>query len=90
MPTEFNTLNSSSHSDATRDCSGFMGILQIALGVLLITASTFGYSLMQHTAMMIPALMGAALLFYGIKTVQVCRSRPVVDNHQHPSNGAMG
>ena len=62
----------------------------LALGILLITASAFGYSLMQHAALLIPAIMGAALLFYGLKAVQVCRSRSVSDNHQHQRNGAMG
>ena len=74
----------------TERSSGFMGFLQVALGILLITASAFGYSLMQHAALLIPAIMGAAPLFYGLKAVQVCRSRSVSDNHQHQRNGAMG
>jgi len=90
MQPDFKTFNIVSSNDAVGDCSGFMGFLQVALGILLITASAFGYSLMQHAALLIPAIMGAALLFYGLKAVQVCRSRSVSDNHQHQRNGAMG
>lgn len=88
MQPDFNTANIVSNNDAAGDCWGFMGFLQVALGLLLVTASAFGYSLMQHAALLIPAIMGAALLFYGLKAVQVCRSRSLSDNHQH--NGAMG
>lgn len=87
MPTN---LYTGSNPATTGSCSGFMGALQIALGVLLITASAFGYSLMSHAAMTIPAMMGAGLLFYGIKTVQVCRSRSTIDDHQHPNSGTIG
>jgi len=87
MSSDFNTVNT---NDATRNCSAYMGIFQLALGALLITASAFGYSLMHHAALLIPALMGATLLFYGAKAALVCKYRPQIGNRQHPSNGAMG
>ncbi|MFZ0469162.1 MAG: hypothetical protein WAL92_09595 [Thiogranum sp.] len=90
MQPDFKTFNIVSNNDVAGDCSGFMGVLQVALGILLVTASAFGYSLMQHAALLIPAIMGAVLLFYGLKAVQVCRSRSVSDNHQHQRNGAVG
>lgn len=90
MQSDFKNVNNGASNDASGDCSGFMGILQVALGALLITASAFGYSLMDHAALLIPAMLGAALLFYGIKAVQVCRSRQMPDCHQHPGNGTMG
>jgi len=89
MPSDFKTVNTTSNKDATRNCSVFMGILQIALGVLLITASAFGYSLMHHSALLIPAMMGATLLFYSAKAALVCRDHPPIGDHQHPTNGTM-
>ena len=90
MPNDFKTANSGSSNDTTRNCSAFMGIFQIALGVLLVTASAFSYSLTHHSALLIPAVMGATLLFYGAKAALVCRDRPLIGNRQHPSNGTMG
>jgi len=91
MQPDFKTSSIVSNTDAAGDCSGSMGFLQVALGILLITAWAFGYSLMQHAALLIPAIMGATLLFYGLKAVQVCRSRSVSDDHQRQrSSGAMG
>lgn len=90
MQPEFKTSNIVSNNGAAADCSGFIGFVQVALGILLITASAFGYSLMDHAALLIPGLMGAALLFHGLKAVQVCRSGSVSgDQHQH-SGAAMG
>jgi len=80
------TENTVSNNDAG-NCSTGLGILQIALGVLLVTASAFGYSLMQHAALMIPAMMGAALLFYGAKALLVCRDRSLFRDHHQPSDG---
>jgi hypothetical protein len=89
MPSDFNIANTGSNNDATRNCSASMGVSQLALGILLITASAFGYSLTHHSALLIPAMMGATLLFYGAKAALVCRYRPQIGDRQHPSNGAM-
>jgi len=90
MPTHYKTENTVPNNSAPRDCSTGLGVLQIALGVLLVTASAFSYSLMQHAALMIPAMMGAALLFYGTKALLVCRDRsPFRDRHQS-SDGMTG
>jgi hypothetical protein len=75
------------NTDARRHCWTWLAMLQIALGVLLVTAAAFGYSLMHHPALMIPAIMGAALLFIGAKAFLVCHDRPLFSDHQHPSNG---
>ena len=89
MSKHIKAINHVSNKDAASICSIAMGILQIAVGVLLVTASAFGYSLLHHPAVMIPALMGAALLFHGAKVFLVCRERPVFHDH-HPSNGMTG
>ena len=66
-------------------------MLQIVLGVLLVTASMFSYSsLMQHPALMIPTMMGATLLFYGAKALLVCRDRSLFRDHHQPSDGMTG
>ena len=83
------TGNTVSSNDTLRNCSTLLGIFQIAIGVLLVTASAFGYSLLHHPAVMIPALMGASLLFHGAKVFLVCREHSGFRDH-HPSNGMTG
>ena len=90
MAKHFKTENTISSSGAPGNCPTWLGILQIALGVLLVTASAFGYSLMQHPALMIPAMMGAALLFYGAKSLLVCRNRSLFRDHLQPGDGMTG
>jgi len=75
------------NNDASSHCGSLMATLQLATGLLLVTATAFAYSLMQHPAMMIPCLMGAALLFQGTKALLVCRNRTVLRDHHHPSTG---
>jgi hypothetical protein len=89
MPKHFKTEHTISDKGAPGNCSTWLGILQIAVGVLLVTASAFGYALMQHPALMIPTMMGATLLFYGAKALLVCRNRQMFGDH-HPTNGTLG
>ena len=83
------TGNAVYNDDAHRDCSKALGIFQIAVGILLITASAFGYTLMHHAAILIPAIMGAAVLYNGAKVFLVCRQSSAFSDH-HPSNGMTG
>jgi len=89
MSKHFKTENTVSNSGAG-NCSTWLGMLQIVLGVLLVTASVFSYSLMQHPALMIPTMMGATLLFYGAKALLVCRDRSLFRDHHQPSDGMTG
>ena len=73
--------------DRAGSCSRGLGIFQIALGVLLMTASAFGYSLLQHPAVLVPAMMGAVLFFTGGKSFMVCRTHLQNHSQHHPSNG---
>ena len=85
-----NNVNSEkavANDNATGNCSTWMAILQLMLGVLLVTAAAIAYSLMQHPAMLIPSMMGAALLFQGARAFLVCRNRPLMSDHHHPSAG---
>jgi len=79
--------NTAANNDASGSCWTWLAILQLALGVLLVTAAAFAYSLMQHPAMLIPCLMGAALLFQGTRAFMVCRNRPLFREQHHPSAG---
>lgn len=81
--------NTAPNSEVLGNCSAWLGILQIAVGLLLITASAFGYSLMHHPALLIPAIMGAALLFHSTSAFMVCRHSSAFPDH-HPSNGITG
>jgi hypothetical protein len=89
MTKHIETGNTVSNEGTTGGCSTLPGIFQIAVGVLLITASAFGYSLMQHPAALLPAIMGAALLFHGARGFVICRHNTEFHNH-HPSNGMTG
>lgn len=79
-----------SGNDMQANCMIWMGILQIAMGALLVVGSVFVYSLMHHVAVTIPAIMGAALIVQGAKAFMVCRHRPLFSDHHHPSSGMMG
>jgi hypothetical protein len=46
-------------------------LMQIVIGVSLVIASSYGFTLLQHMAATIPALMGTALIFFGAKTLLV-------------------
>ena len=89
MSKHIKATNHVSDNDAARSCSIGLGILQIAVGMLLVTASASVYSLLHHPAVMIPVLMGAALLFNGARAFQVCREGSELHDH-HPSNGMTG
>lgn len=84
------TENTVSSNVAARHCSTGLGILQIVLGVLLVMASAFGYSPMQHPAQMIRAMMGATLLFCGAKALLVCRDRSLFRDHHQPNDEMTG
>ena len=49
MPKHFKTEHTISDKGAPGNCSTWLGMLQIVLGVLLVTASMFSYSLMHST-----------------------------------------
>jgi hypothetical protein len=85
MTKHLESANSVSSNDTLENCSALPGIFQIAVGVLLATASAFVYGLMHHPALLIPAIMGTALLFSGARALMVCRESSAF--HQHPSNG---
>ena len=89
MPQPIETGNTVSSNDTTGNCSTVPGIIQLALGILLITASAFGYTLMYHPALLIPAVMGSVLLFPGVQAVLVCRGHSAYPHH-HPGNGMTG
>lgn len=89
MTKHIETGNAVTNDDAPGNCSTLLGIFQIAVGVLLVIASAFGYSLMHHPTLLIPAIMGAALLFHGAKGFHVCRQSSEFHGH-HPSNGMTG
>jgi hypothetical protein len=78
------------NKETRRNCWTWLAMLQIALAVLLVTAAAVSYWLMHHPALMIPAIMGAALLFLGAKAFLVCHDRPLFRDHQHPNNGITG
>jgi len=90
MTQPINANNTASNRDAPGNCLTWLATLQFTVGVLLVTASAFGYSLLHHPAVMIPAIMGAGLLFHGSKALLVCRDRPQFHEHHHSSNGMRG
>lgn len=73
-------------TDSPGLCSNLLDFFQIAVGVLLMIASAFGYSLFQHAAVLLPSLMGAALLYHGARASLVCRKHSTFHN-QHPTAG---
>jgi len=79
--------NTTANNNAPSHCWTWLAILQLALGLLLVTAAAFAYSLMQHPAMLIPCLMGVAVLFQGARAFLMCRNRPLLHDHHHPSTG---
>jgi len=80
------TGNTVSRNEASGNCSTVRGILQIAVGILLLTASASVYSLIPYPALLIPALMGAALLFPGVNAFLVCRDHSTFRS-QHRMTG---
>ena len=82
MTDHINT-DTGTNEDTSSNCRTWLGVLQIALGLLLVAAAAFAYSLMNHLAVTLPALMGAVLLFFGTKAVLVCRNRTVFGDHPH-------
>ena len=89
MSKHSHTTDPVSGSVAGRSCWTWMNTLQVAVGLLLVLASAFGYSLLKHPILMIPGIMGALLLFFGAKAAFVCRNRFLFHNHHH-SNGMPG
>jgi hypothetical protein len=83
MSTHIKATNHNANEARSGNCWAGLGIIQIALGVLLVTASAYGYSLLQHAATIISALMGAALLFNGARAFLVCRASPQFHDHHH-------
>jgi hypothetical protein len=83
MSTHIKSTNHNPNEARSGNCWVGLGIIQIALGLLLVIASAYGYSLLQHAATTIPALLGAALLFNGAKAFLVCRASPLLRDHHH-------
>ncbi|MET0068398.1 MAG: hypothetical protein ABW096_00055 [Candidatus Thiodiazotropha sp.] len=75
---------------SSNDCKSIFSLFQIALGVTLLISSAYGYSLLQHMAVFIPAIMGVALLYQGVKTVFICRVGPLFRDPQQHSGGMLG
>ena len=71
----------------TGSCRSWLAVLQLVIGVLLVTASAFAYTLMPHPVLLVPSLMGAALLYQGARSFLVCRHRPVLSDHHHSTAG---
>lgn len=67
-----------------------MNLLQIVIGLLLVTASAAVVSTMPHTALVIPALMGGLLLFQGGRPYLVGRKPRTVDEHERPTGHILG
>lgn len=82
-----NTVNRMSDTGDSDQCRSGFNLLQIITGVLLVTASAYGYSLMHHLAVTIPAIMGASLIFYGAKTALICREGPLFRDNRHSTSG---
>ena len=87
MINDINSEKAVANDNLASNCSTWMAILQLMLGVLLVTAAAFVYAQMQHPAVLIPSMMGAALLFQGARAFLVCRNRPLMSDHHHPSAG---
>ena len=83
MTKPIKTDNTAANKETPGHCWTWLAMLQIVVGVLLVTAAAFGYSLLQHPAVTIPAIMGAALLFTGAKAFLVCRDRSLFSDHHH-------
>lgn len=90
MTQDINADNTAANKELSSDCWAWLAMYQITIGVLLVSASAFGYSLMQHPALMIPAMMGAGLLFFGARAFMGCRERPLLRRHHHSGNGMRG
>ena len=71
-------------------CRTWLDVLQAAVGIVLIAASALVYSVIPQTVMLIPAIMGGALLFHSVRPFLVCRHRRVIDGHQHPTGHLLG
>jgi|GEM_PF-3559132 hypothetical protein len=82
MSKHSDTGNTLSRKNALGNCSTVLGIYQIAVGIVLMTASASVYSLLHNPALLIPALMGAALLFPGVNAFLVCRDHSTFRGHR--------
>jgi hypothetical protein len=61
-------LNDSITKSETADSSCIiLGVFQALVGVLLVIASIYGFSVLQSYVVLIPALMGSALLVNGVR-----------------------
>lgn len=88
MTKPINANNTAANKEASGNCWTWLAMLQVAVGILLVTASAFGYSLLHHPVLAVPAIMGAGLLFHGSKAFLVCRDRLQFHGHHH--NGMTG
>ncbi len=83
MSTHIKSTNHNANEARSDTCSVGLGMIQIALGLLLVIASAYGYPLLQHAATTIPALLGAVLIYNGAKAFLVCRAIPLFRDHLH-------
>lgn len=71
-------------------CKSVFNVMQIVVGLLLVAASAYGLSLLQHMATSIPAFMGAALFIHGSKNLISCRVGSLFGNQQQHTGSMPG
>jgi uncharacterized protein (DUF983 family) len=70
-------------------CLSGLALLQVVLGILLVVASAYGYSLFQHLAVTLPAMMGATLIFSVAKSALICRDNPLFRGNHRSATGML-
>lgn len=88
MYQQSNNISQSAYSQAS--CKSAFSLMQIVVGALLIVASAYGFSLLHHMAVTIPALMGAALFFHGARNFISCRVGSLFRNQQQHTGSMFG
>lgn len=66
-----NNTNSIKHSSTDKNDCAILGMIQIAMGSILLLASFYGFSVLQSNVIILPALMAVALIGNGIHTLLV-------------------
>lgn len=81
MSENFKPTKADSAEASGRNCWNWMNTLQVSVGLLLLVATAYGSSLINHPILMLPGIMGASLAIYGAKTLIVCRGRLSLHHH---------
>lgn len=63
-----NINDSITNSETSDNSCKILGVFQALVGALLVISSIYGFSVLQSYAILIPALMGSALLVNGVRT----------------------